>query len=385
MSGKFKKKEWTDIHQKKYDWLYNYVKTIHPTAKKDNYIDIYKRQLLKIVNDNKAWGNGSKEGIYFMIARWLYNIQDRYSKTYSDAGFNLLKESKEKEGENELDEKEKINYRPHIYFTNLLQSIDPSTINTQLNHYKYLLLNMLVYQAPLRTSFYNTAKIIRTIAENNGTDNFILINRRGKIKVSYIVNKDKASNYKLYNMNKNLAKIDLDDGPLEILINNSFVQYPRTYLFEINNKPVSQETILKWLRDESLVSGITIDIMRSSYITWFYENNHNYGAKDKLSKVMRHSVDTASRNYLKVFELENEPTQNPEYNLANVKLELLVKQLQEQIQAYTNKSIVTDETKHFKKKRRDILYNLNSKGREPRQDTLDKYQIKLNPAGTKYI
>ena len=32
---------------------------------------------------------------------------------------------------------------------------------------------MLVYQAPLRTSFYNTAKIIRLKDDNNGIDNYI--------------------------------------------------------------------------------------------------------------------------------------------------------------------------------------------------------------------
>ena len=90
----------------------------------------------------------------------------------------------------------------------------------------------MIYQAPLRTSFYNTAKFIRLKDDNNGIDNYILINRRGKIKVSYIINKDIAINYKLYNMNKNLSKIELDYEPLEILINDSYIKYPREYLFE---------------------------------------------------------------------------------------------------------------------------------------------------------
>ena len=125
--------------------------------------------------------------------------------------------------------------------------------------------------------------------------------------------------------------------------------------------------------------------MRSSYITNFYEHNHNYGAKDKLSRAMRHSVDTAGRNYLKVFELDAEPTKDPKYNEANVKLELKIKELEEQLSAYKETNISTDEQKHFKKKKRDVLYNLNKKGREPRQETLDKYDIKLNTKGTLYI
>ena len=33
-------------------------------------------------------------------------------------------------------------------------------------------------------------------------------------------------------MNKNLSKIELDYEPLEILINDSYIKYPREYLFE---------------------------------------------------------------------------------------------------------------------------------------------------------
>ena len=60
---------------------------------------------------------------------------------------------------------------------------------------------MLVLQPPLRTSFYSTARFIRSKAENDKVNNFVWINRRGMIKFNYIVNQDKASQYKVYNMN----------------------------------------------------------------------------------------------------------------------------------------------------------------------------------------
>ena len=63
-------------------------------------------------------------------------------------------------------------------------------------------------------------------------------------------------------------------------------------------------------------------MMRSSYITWFYSENLNFGARDKLAKTMRHSGSTAARNYNKIFDVENEPTLKPDYNLVNVNLEL---------------------------------------------------------------
>ena len=105
---KFKKKPWSKALQEKYIWLYNHTKTIYPDAEEDTYIDKYKRHLLSIIEKNKKWGDGSKEGLYFMVARWLYNEQDRYSKTYSDYGFQLIKKTAEKEGHYELDEKEEL-------------------------------------------------------------------------------------------------------------------------------------------------------------------------------------------------------------------------------------------------------------------------------------
>ena len=90
----------------------------------------------------------------------------------------------------------------------------------------------------------------------------MLISRCGKVNVTYIVNKDKASNYKLYNINKNLAKIELEDEPLEKLINESYIQYPREWLFEKNDKEISQNTLLRWLRQITGVDGIMFDIHR---------------------------------------------------------------------------------------------------------------------------
>ena len=57
---------------------------------------------------------------------------------------------------------------------------------------------------------------------------------------------------------------------------------------------------MRYLRDITKVSGITIDIMRSSYITHFYEQNRTYKSRDVLAKQMRHSQQTATRNYNKV-------------------------------------------------------------------------------------
>ena len=63
---------------------------------------------------------------------------------------------------------------------------------------------------------------------------------------------------------------------------------------------MTDATILKWLRDITDVKGLTVDMLRSSYITDFYEKTKTFEARKELAGKMRHSVMTAARNYLKV-------------------------------------------------------------------------------------
>ena len=123
--------------------------------------------------------------------------------------------------------------------------------------------------------------------ENDKINNFIWISRKGSIKIFYIVNNDKVSNTKIYAMNKNLSYIKLEDTNLIKLINDSYEKYPREYLFEINNKPISQSTYLNWLRKITEVSQINNDNMRSSYVNWFYEHNKKLSDKYVIESIIR--------------------------------------------------------------------------------------------------
>ena len=146
------RKKWTIVHQNKYSSLYKYLdETLKMDVRYDDFIDTYKRQLMSIVEkakkkDNTPYSDGYKENWLFMIARYLHLYgDDRYSKLYSEAGFKLMKQNKDNEKTNKLDEKEKINYRSRDFFINILNSIDYYNIKTIEKHYQYLLLSMLVY------------------------------------------------------------------------------------------------------------------------------------------------------------------------------------------------------------------------------------------------
>ena len=312
-----------------------------------------------------------------MIARYLFNKKnnDRYVKIYSQKGYDYMKSNSKKEGNNELDEKEKVNYRDYEYFKNILDNHHaPTTLNA---HYKYLLLSMLVLQPPLRTNFYSSASLLETLDRNDHINNFIYINRRGKVHAYLFVNKDKASKYKIYSMDKSLSKIPIVSDQLAQMLSDSFKNYPRKYLFENKNKkPVGDSTLNKWLREITGLPAINFDMMRSIYITWFYKNNKTFGERDKLALQMRHSQGTASKNYLKVFD---DKKLTPIEETEKLKKEFLrIEHENQLLKGEMIKIKMEDGEPIYNKRRGDILYRLNKKGVIPRSNTLEKYNIELN-------
>ena len=66
------KGNWTQAHESKRNTLFNYFKKAHPESRvtRDNFIDKYKKESHTIIDNNKSWSDGTKEGLYFMIARY---------------------------------------------------------------------------------------------------------------------------------------------------------------------------------------------------------------------------------------------------------------------------------------------------------------------------
>jgi hypothetical protein len=347
---------------------------------KETYIMQYKRQLMSIIVDSK-YSDSSKKSLLFMVARWLLNHNEqRYTKLFSQAGYEYKVKIENLEGGNQLDEKEIENIRPYQYFVDILDTINYDDITTQKDHYKYLLLSLLILQPPVRTSFYSSCKFIRTKEENDKENNFILINRRGKIKVSYIINDDKASGYKKYTIDKTLSIIPIVDESLAKLINDSFIKYPRKYLFEgSENKATSDSTLLSYLRSITSIKGITINMMRSIYVSKEYKTL-SYGGKEKLANQMRHSVNTASLHYDKISNDEALPD-NETIKILNTRIVNLELELKNALLKLSTYEESKDDAKKVMKKRKDILYLLK-KGDNVKASTLLKYNIIKSSDGT---
>lgn len=378
---------WSEIHQKKYLWLYNYLITLDTKFKtlapEDYLIKFNKRNLISIINKNTNWSDSSKESIFFTVARWLElnKPTDNFIKQFKELGYKLKVKRDEQEGENQPDQKEKENIQPFDYFINILNDIKPDEIISRVKHYEYLILALLTLQPPVRTSFYTSAKITNTLKNLSSNENYIYIKNE---QAFYIVNKDKVSNTKKYNSKGELNYIDITDKKLIKILNDSILKYNREYLFESNqNGPIKQETLLKYLRNITNLKAINIDMMRSIYITNFYKENKTYKAREELSLKMRHSVPCAMKHYFKISDTPNDENEElKQVKDENIKLTIRIKELEQELQQLKEKA-TTDE-KIINKKRQDIIYKANIKNVNPKEDTLTKYNIKYDGTNKLY-
>ena len=266
--------------------------------------------------------------------------------------------------------KEQENVKPYEYFENILYNLsdEQDTIKT---NYQRLLLSLLILQPPMRTDFYTTANFITNIKDNDKINNFVLIENN---KTSYIVNNDKASNYPAYKNKEELTKIQIDSEELTKYIIDSFKRYPRVYLFENPNtkKSYDEQALLRILRKITNIEKINFQMMRSIYVTWFHKQHKTYNEKKKLSHQMRHSVNTAMKNYNKI----EQPKED--FKDEDIKKELVsVKEELKQVKAHC-KDAFNPIDKIYIKRRSDILYRYNSKGVQSTHKTMDKYNIKYD-------
>ena len=65
--------------------------------------------------------------------------------------------------------------------------------------------------------------------------------------------------------------------------------------------------MLKHLRKITDLEAINDQMMRSIYVTHFYQQNPTHGKKQELAQQMCRSVMVASMNYAKVFDEDDEP------------------------------------------------------------------------------
>ena len=91
---------------------------------------------------------------------------------------------------------------------------------------------------------------------------------------------------------------------------------------------------------------------------------------------MRHSIDTASRNYLKIFdEDESSDSDKPSHLEGLLKENCELKEMIKESDSDDDKPVLSED-QLFNKRRADCIYRYNKKQVKPSQKTIDKYRIK---------
>ena len=339
------KLNWSPQHEKIKNWLFNIFSRDHKDSTKDNFLLKDSSKLLNYIK-NLDLSDSSKEQMFFMVGRYLdIKCKNTDSTLFKQAGYNLKLLKEKREGQNELDKGEIEKFRSLDYFISIVDNFDMKNLNN-----KQLLLTLLTFQPPVRSSFYCEAKVIKSIKENDKNNNFLLLNYKLK-KAYYIINKDKVSNSYEYKNFKN-SKIEIDDKKLVDALLNKYKRTPTIFIF--GNKKISNITLLRWLEDVTKIKHFNIDNMRSIYITYQYDKKLTFTEKSQLALKMRHSIITASKNYYKIIDKDNINNDKDDKEYENDKAK-----------------------KKFIKNKKDIIYNLNQKQITPRDNSIKKYNLKF--------
>ena len=386
MSNKTAKLVWSDSHKKLYKQLFNKLIQVNNKIKIENYLLNYnKRNLIKYIKDLPL-SDSTRESLLFMVARWLelYKPNDTSISDFKNAGYKYKTIRHETEGENKLDVKEQGNYQSLQYFEELLKQTNIDTIKDKATHYGYLITALVSLQPPLRSDFYTSCKF------SDGKDiyddgNYLVIQRtKDFTRLFYKVNKDKVSNSKYYKNKPELSVIEIQNKELINIILKSYEMYKRSYLFQNNTFPIKQETLLKYLKKFTNIPGLTVNMMRSIYITNQYNKRISFKEKENLANQMRNSVLTASKNYFKLTEDETPLNRDEEMEQLKKEIELL-KIENNKLKIENNKLNELDKnTSEYKKRRRDVILYYNKNGKSIKQMTMEKYDIKYDEATKKY-
>ena len=371
-------------------WLFNYVHSKLPNTTIENYLldAMSSNKLESIVEGNDKWGIGSKERIYWFVVKMikLNKWREHYLTYYREKAVALTELIKNDELKQKKSDKEVDNALSYNELLGIQQNIEH--YETYSKHLDYLLISMITLQPPLRTNFYETVEFLSRIQEDDdNVRNYVWMNNRGLNQntttlknYKYIVNKDKVSNTKEYSMNKKTLKFIEINPELAIILKKSYEWHPRQYVLgDLQNNPITAKRILSILRRLTGKELINIDMVRSAYVTHYYEKHPLLIDRNNLAHKMRHSKYTAELKYLKINsgskEDENEYLKKRIEELENENIRL--KQVIEDNIKQEFETWKKNNEKAFEIQRKDIIRKANKRHSIIKQENIDKYNIKI--------
>jgi len=374
---------WDITHESGHKNIFNKFDEEFPelNAQRATFAIEYQQPLFDFIS-NLELAPATIEKMMFNVSRRLEILGDNGYVMFRDEGTRLRQEKMDLENENELDERELLNYREHWMLEDILQNFGQDHGNALFTDYKLnqqmLILAMIILQPPLRSDFYQTATFIDRIAQNDGIHNFVLVTEN---EIMYIVNKDKVTNKGKTYKQKKYTFIQVKNPQLMGIIRHSYRTFPRRRVFQSNlakDIKISNGTFLKRLRDiPGMSPEFSINIARSSYITWYYDNNKSKKARILLSYMNRNSYDTATSNYYKILHSNNAVPIPPEMEIRHLRNQnnILKDKAQEIDDNRLAERMARLNISKQNKKRSDTVYNANSRGTNPSKTTIEKYNL----------
>ena len=327
---------------------------------------------------------------YLILVQKLMKDLDmiEQSKIVNKEAIKFIREFNDKETDNTLTSKSELtNWTDH---DTLLKAVDVLrrqylSKKSLLSFYQYLVLGIYVLQPPLRYNYHDMQLVysIDDMDEDLGI-NYLLINKN---KLIIYLNNDKVQ--KVYGQ----GRIQIINDQLVKDIRNSVKLFPRSYLFtDLNDtrQPMKRSSFI-WLLEHSIPGQkISVDLLRSSYITWFYSNDYSIKDKDTLAKMMRHSRQTAEISYNKIINIDE-----------HMNMRKAVKDVDDQENVNTDDTDDTDHTddtelssedkkllrvrkleknnyhkNSFENARKKYIYYINKNNKQPTKRLIDKYSLK---------
>ena len=246
-----------------------------------------------------------------VIFRTLLGVKSRLYKKYSAISTDLNKKV-EDAYKDQTPKKDSITLSEIEQKRDELKELyEKDKTNKKIN-LQYLLLSLYTYQPCLRQDYKNMLVVNKV---PNKTDNFIL-HKNGKYNV--VIQKDKVSNTYVSII------FELNDT-LNSIIDDSLKNYPRKYILSLirdGNKPIGKqgfETLLK----SCFTNHVTVDMLRSAYITDRYNKGITNRQKEELATKMRHSASIASQIYHKIEGNEEPIEEEPKDDIRSVILKIL--------------------------------------------------------------
>ena len=172
----------------------------------------------------------------------------------------------------------------------LAQHVRSHPLDIRAN-FQHLLLALYTMQPPIRREYSDMRIVKKALQASEG--NYLLCSAPGAYTV--VLNRDKVSKQ------AGPARFKLSRA-LGTVIEQSLQHYPRAYLLSLirtPSKPLGGQRFDKLLADIWPERKVTVNVLRSAYVTAFYEQHPNISAKDGLAALMRHSRSTAETFYYK--------------------------------------------------------------------------------------